>query len=178
MKKYKSAGFVGLLILIIPLCAYSASSPLDINDNGISDNTEQQVILDHDVSLPAGEYFFKDLILKNSATLYAEPDLNSTNTFKGVKINADNISIENGSSISAYGRGYAFGIGLGSPSNLPSDESSGGSYGGAGKNRTATSTYGSATHPVDLGSAGKYYYGRGGGAIHIVVAGELNNSRS
>jgi len=91
----------------------------------------------------------------------------------GVTINASNVTVEAGAQISADGQGYTTGAG---PGGCPSDSYTiGGSYGGQGSGNGGP-TYGSATEPTDLGSAGGGKYGgwsRGGGAIMLNVSGGL-----
>lgn len=157
---------VNVVDVVDPLMIISSS---DLNKNGIVDSTEAEVIVDSSMSLPHGEYNFNNLTITNNATLTLEGDPLSTDSFKGVKINAINITISSGSHISADGQGYSVGPGAGSGS-IPA------SYGGAGGGNTATSTYGSAIKPLDLGSGASGY--RGGGAIRIVVADTLLNDGS
>ena len=143
----------------------------DLNKNGIDDKSEAEVILDANVSLPAGEYFFNNLIIKNNAVLTILGDQKITGTFKGVKINAVNLTIDEGSSISADGQGYDYGGGYGEAASVI--YYAGASYGGVGLDNVSTSTYGSAVYPFDLGSFG---YSKGGGAIQIIVSGTLTNN--
>ena len=126
--------------------------------------------IDKDTILTAGEYNYDNLIITNNATLTLEGNPLSSNSFKGVKINAYNITIDSGATISADGQGYLLGPGT-------SDDSyeNGSSYGGVGGGATAKPVYGSAIEPVDLGSGGVGGH-RGGGAIRLVVSGTLKNN--
>ncbi len=146
-------------------------SPSDLNKNGIPDADEAEVVVDSNIFLPAGEYKFNNLTIASSSTLTLEGDPSSTNVFKGVKIFATNLTITNGSSISADSKGYS--IGPGAPS--ADLYYAGASYGGVGSSNTATSIYGSATTPTDLGSGANGHNSRGGGAIRIVVTDTLAN---
>ncbi|MFA5841283.1 MAG: immunoglobulin-like domain-containing protein [Candidatus Paceibacterota bacterium] len=120
--------------------------------------------IDKDTTLAAGEYNYDNLVITNNAVLTLEGDSLSTNAFKGVKINAINIIIDVGASISADQKGYGPGSGQGTSSG----DSTGASYGGYSVAGDTNSTiYGSATKPTDLGSGGNSY---GGGAVHIVVS--------
>jgi RHS repeat-associated protein len=109
--------------------------------------------------------------------------------FKGVKIDAEILTIEEGSSISANGKGYPAGQGLGA-GNSSAYRGSGGGYGGKGGDGSDSSyrgglPYGSAIAPVDLGSGGggpggtinNIVYictgGPGGGAIKLNISGTL-----
>lgn len=140
----------------------------DLNNNGIVDSTEVEVIVTTSKSLLAGEYNFNNLIITNNATLTLEGAPLSADTFKGVKINAVNVTITLGSRISSDGKGYSSG-----PGTLGPGSDAGASYGGVGGGNTATSTYGSATMPTDLGSGA--WSGKGGGAIILTVSGTLLN---
>ncbi|MFZ2253413.1 MAG: hypothetical protein WAW13_04590 [Minisyncoccia bacterium] len=149
-----------------------ASSPLDLNNNGTLDSEEVEVVVDTNASLPAGEYTFKNLVITNAATLKLERNIDSPDFFKGVKINAENITIDEGAALSAsYELENGANYGYGAPGE--SLYYSGASYGGVGRGNTATSTYGSATKPTDLGSDGYY---KGGGAIWLAVSGTLTNN--
>ena len=146
-----------------------AGAASDLNNNSIDDNIETEVIVNSNQSLEAGEYFFNNLIITNNATLTLQGDPNSNSVFKGVKINAINITIENSALISADRQGYYPLSGPGTPP--PELYTSGASYGGTGWNG---GIYGSAKYPKDLGS-GSPYNGRGGGAIWLVVSGNFLN---
>jgi len=101
----------------------------------------------------------------------------------GSTITAGSVEVDQGSSINADGQGYTGGASA--PGNGPGGGSSGGfggSYGGAGSGNAASTTYGSPLQPVDLGSAGSgwcsygcYSSGAGGGAIRLIVTGNLTN---
>ena len=84
----------------------------------------------------------------------------------GVTVNAAAIQVDAGSSISADGQGY-LGTGCLVPGSGPgggpvncNNSGNGGSYGGlgGGQNQSAMVLYGSASAPVDLGSAGSGGY--------------------
>ena len=108
---------------------------------------------------------------------------------QGVTINAANLQVDAGSTISAAGQGYAgntcAGPGAG-PGGGPlncNNNGNGGSYGGLGAGpNPGTTTYGSAFAPTDLGSGGSGAYGigapggAGGGAIRLVVSGTLTDN--
>ncbi|MDD5152792.1 MAG: DUF5011 domain-containing protein [Candidatus Pacebacteria bacterium] len=144
------------------------TTPTDLNGNGIPDNQEEDVIITSNATLPAGEYNFNNLTITNNAKLTTEGDVNSTEIFKGVKINAINLTITSGASISGDGNGYLAGMGFGAPVSA----GPGASYGGVGYNNSISSTYGSATHPLDLGSGAAR---QGGGAIRLAVSEILQN---
>jgi len=141
----------------------------DLNQNGIADSEEDDVVASSSAWLAAGEYVFNNLIVTNRATITAAGNENSSSTFKGVKIFAKNLTIETGATISADGQGYKTGPGYTLPAGLASDPSA--SYGGSGGGTPRY--YGSAIRPTDLGS-GKG--SRGGGAIQIVVTNVFTNN--
>ncbi|MEO6924917.1 MAG: hypothetical protein ABI142_13910, partial [Bryocella sp.] len=94
----------------------------------------------------------------------------------GITLNAGSVQVDAGSSMTADAQGYVATVGPGAPA---SGAANGGSYGGVGGNQAVSTTYGSATAPVDLGSGGGLYQGTpgaGGGAIHLAVSGSLTNN--
>jgi hypothetical protein len=142
-----------------------ALPPPPLINTTISENT----------TLSAGEYNYDNLVITNKAVLTLQGDPNSINSFKGVKITVVNLTIDNGSSISADGTGYNTNQGPG----VSTEFSVGASYGGFSHGGSISSvTYGSATKPTDLGSGGAYYgIGRGGGgAIYLVVSNTFTNN--
>ena len=99
--------------------------------------------------------------------------VNGTWQGAGVTLNAGSLQVDAGSSINADGQGYISDAGPGATSG------EGGSYGGAGGGGYATSLYGAAAMPVDLGSGGsraQYVGSNGGGAIRLIVSGTLTNN--
>ncbi|MDD5720864.1 MAG: hypothetical protein PHT16_00225 [Candidatus Pacebacteria bacterium] len=144
----------------------------DLNSNGIQDVDEAEVIVNSNVSLPAGEYVFNNLTITNNAVLTLEGDPLSSNDFKGVKINAVNITIDAGSSISADGKGYGANQGPGAGKDVNGYSNPGASYGGISSGNS-DSTYGSATKPIDLGSGGTT---NGGGAVRLIISDNFTNN--
>ena len=127
------------------------------------------------------------MLITNNAVL----TLNSNTSlagFKGVKITADNITVEAGSSISADGTGYGSCAGPGAATRCTGYGGAGAGYGGKGGNSFyndgAGPTYGSAMEPTDLGSGGgdaSFYYfpgSPGGGAIRLIVNNTFQNDGS
>ncbi|MEK7471123.1 MAG: alpha/beta hydrolase [Patescibacteria group bacterium] len=176
MRPQKSILLFSFFVLYFAFCGVFfvpkaiAVSPLDLNGNGINDADEAEVVLSSNISLPAGEYFFNNLTITNNATLILLGDPLSSSAFKGVKINAVNLTINFGASISADNKGYGANQGPGASSN----DSIGASYGGLSNGAaTYSKTYGSATKPTDLGSGGVGY---GGGAMRIVVSDTFTNN--
>ncbi len=145
----------------------------DLNGNSIPDHEEPEVIVSTSQFLDAGEYNFQNLTITNNATLTLKGDSLSPLAFKGVKINAENITVNSGSSISADGQGY----GDDGPGYTPSYTSQiiGASYGGKGGNNTDASVYGSALIPKDLGT-GMSTSSKGGGAIWLNISNTLTNN--
>ena len=146
---------------VIPAMTVATS---DLNGNSIPDSQENDVVINSNTSLPAGEYHFNNLTITNNSQLTLAGDPTVSGAFKGVKIVANNITIDSGSSISADQKGYAQNSGPGTSS----DFSLGASYGGLSYDGANYSiTYGSAAEPIDLGSGGETH---GGGAIRIIVS--------
>ena len=146
-------------------------------------------------TLPAGTYTYGNVWVTNGATLTLQ---GNTTAGTGVVINATNVTVDSGASISADGQGYqgSFGNGIydggGYGTNYYSPiggpgvgdacygyGAQGAAHGGQGGTGSQcplysggmnTNTYGSVTQPVELGSSGGYG-GVGGGAIELVVSG-------
>ena len=129
--------------------------------------------IDENTTLAPGEYNYENLVITNNAILTLEGDQESTNAFKGVKINAVNLTITEGASISADQKGYG-------PENLgpgtSSDPTVGASHGDHTGNPLSAVTYGSAIRPIDLGSGGGAWLHRGGGAIQLIVSDTFTNN--
>ncbi|OGI71464.1 hypothetical protein A3B84_01740 [Candidatus Nomurabacteria bacterium RIFCSPHIGHO2_02_FULL_35_13] len=130
--------------------------------------------IDENTTLASGEYNYDNLIITNNAILTLEGDPLSLDSFKGVKINAVNLTVTEGASISADQKGYDSGQGPGAVEAL-SASSPGASYGGLSYNNPNDATYGSAIEPIDLGSGGASS-NNGGGAIRIVVSDTFTNN--
>lgn len=142
----------------------------DLNNNQIADEDEEEVESNISQFLLPGEYRFNNLIVSGNSILTLKGDPSSPNDFKGVKIYAKNITIENGSSVSADKEGYGqdSGPGRGEERNM------GASYGGIGMGNSEDTTYGSAKKPIDLGSGGAANHS-GGGAMYFVVSDTFRN---
>lgn len=129
--------------------------------------------IDENTELPAGEYFFENVTITNNAILTLLSDKESTTSnFRGVKINATNLTIDSGATITADNTGFTIGPGT------TTENRAGGSYGGKGEWSEEKYIYGSSIYPKDLGSAGAmlYDYYKGGGAIWIEVSDTLINN--
>lgn len=123
----------------------------------------EDLTISSDTIWDPGTYTYDNVLITNGATL----------TFNGaVTLNAQNLTIDSGSSISADAKGYALSQGPGSAKYPPG----GGGYGGGGGGYSGVvpdggSTYGSALTPTELGSGGGW--GAGGGAIKLVISNAL-----
>ena len=124
------------------------------------------LIVESNMTLPAGEYTYNSVMVKSGVTLTLEGDQNATG-FKGVRLLAENITVETGAYISADGQGYGSQQGPGASAN----NRTGGSYGGRGLGASVGPTYGSAVNPSELGSGGGHR--AGGGAIILEVTDTL-----
>jgi hypothetical protein len=128
--------------------------------------------INENTTLTAGEYSYDNLIITNNSVLTLESDPESSLDFKGVKINAVNVTIDAGSSITADKKGFGPGQGPG----ISSKSDIGSSYGGlSDASGDSSVTYGSATMPIDLGSGGTIQ-SYGGGAIYLVVSNIFINN--
>ena len=141
----------------------------DLNMNSIDDSMETEVIVSVSTSLSAGNYKFKSLEIPTGVTLTLKSDPESLNIYKGVKIKADNIKVNQGGFIKSDSEGYAPFKGPGV--SLLIDVGS--SYGGKSIRGLDESIYGSATLPLDLGSGAN---GKGGGAIYLEVKDNFINN--
>lgn len=129
--------------------------------------------IDQNTELPAGEYFFENITVTNNATLTLLANNESvTSDFRGVRINAKNITVDSGATISSDNVGFLLGPGT------MMDNQSGGSYGGKGEYAAEEYVYGSAIYPKDLGSGGaiQNHYYKGGGAIWMEVDDTIINN--
>ena len=147
----------------------------DLDQDGIIDAYDPETIVSVDAELKPGERIFKDLIITNEAKLTLNSDSSLGEGFKGVKIEAENLIVNSGSSLSANEKGYPAGEGFGA-----GNSQTGGGYGGNGANcgsNKGGSSYGDLFQPISLGSGGgspsPVQGGAGGGAIIINVAGTL-----
>jgi DNA uptake protein ComE-like DNA-binding protein len=133
---------------------------LDIEGNSINgtpgaENSVSKTVVSQDTALPAGEYVFQDLVVKNGATLTLEAD-EDIEGFKGVKITADNIIIEQSSLMTAVGQGYSQMVSVGKNYSFPD------SLGSAGRGREIIPG-------LCLAAPG----GPGGGAIILEIENDL-----
>ena len=96
----------------------------EISDGGISDAVDTATIINTNVTLSAGAYVFKNLIITNNAVLTLKSDA-SPDGFKGVCITADNIIVQEGSSLYIDGMGYVTGKDL-AAGVIPTDTVNGG----------------------------------------------------
>ncbi len=130
------------------------------------------LIVDKDTELTSGEYNFNQVIVRNNSTLKLLGQPDGDLEFRGVKIIANNIIVEEGSKISADYEGYFLGPGSVDSKTFPNN---GMSYGGKGGGKESLGLYGSALRPIDLGS-GVDSSNRGGGAIWLEVREKLTNN--
>ncbi len=129
--------------------------------------------IDQNTELPAGEYFFENITVTNNATLTLLADNESvTSDFRGVRINAKNITVDSGATISSDNVGFLLG-----PGTMMNNQS-GGSYGGKGEYANEEYIYGSALYPKEIGSGGSIqsHYYKGGGAIWMEVDDTIINN--
>jgi hypothetical protein len=166
----------------------------DLDKDGILDLFDEETVLDGEIPLDANEYEFKNLKILENSKLILNSD-SSVEGFKGVKINAQNFILEEGSLISADGKGYPTneGPGAGKVGRTGGGSCSGynsisygsgagyggiggkGGYGSCGESVEGGISYGFLEIPLDLGSGGGGENGgRGGGGIIIDVVEKIN----
>jgi len=154
----------------------------DLDNDGIIDEYDPFTEISSDIILPAGEYIFKDLAILQGFNLLAESDV-SLEGFKGVKITADNININDNAGIIADNNGYPSDQGPGVSITSQPGASYGG-FGGRNEGDPKLFIYGDLENPIELGSGalgnpkilGQSPYrpgGAGGGAIILNIQGEL-----
>ncbi len=120
-------------------------------------------------TLAPGVYTYDTLVIKSGATLTVQGDPLLANDFKGVRIEADSIIIEDGARISADQEGYDL-VTRGPGAPAEAEYTKGASHGGLGDSATIGTRYGSAKQPITFGSSNQT---RGGGAIQLVAHDEL-----
>ena len=157
-----SVAAVFLLTLVPAAPAFALTS--DLNQNGISDQNETDVIASTTQTLPAGSYTFHNLTIAGNAVITVQGD-SAASGFKGVQVTADNLTITSSAGISADGQGYTS-DGPGSSTNF-----SGGSYGGVGEGSDTNKTYGSAMQPTEIHDDVKQVF-------HLIVAALSRQSAS
>lgn len=165
--KYKNIFLVFLVVTASVLFYFIYPKAAEDEDITISTNT----------TWAAGTYTYRDITISNNATLTLQGVYTSDTDGTGVIINARNITIESGSTISASGQGYAANAGIGKGTNV-SAYGGGASHANVGGNHAiggggGTILYGSATAPATLGSGGGNG-GAGGGAITLNLSGNLS----
>ena len=165
-KRLRFSLLTTLFVLATFLIPHLTLASTDLNQNEIPDHEEDEVIVSTHQTLEAGEYTFNNLII-DGATLTLEGDMNSEEEFKGVKINAQNLTIKPFSKIEAENQGFnKTGPGYGANSQI------GSSHGGIGGGNTSDTVYGSPTEPKTLGTGNSSR--KGGGAIWLNVSDTLN----
>ena len=98
-------------VFVISVHAAARQSDIDgdgISDGGISDAIDPATIINTNVSLSAGAYVFKNLIITNNSVLTLKSDT-SPDGFNGICITADNIIVQEESSLYIDGMGYVTG---------------------------------------------------------------------
>ncbi|MBU3964576.1 lamin tail domain-containing protein [Patescibacteria group bacterium] len=157
----------------------------DLDNDGIIDEYDPVTEISSDIILPAGEYIFKDLVIIQGFGLFAGSDI-LLEGFKGVKITADNININEDAGIFADNNGYASDQGPGVSIASQTGASHGG-VGGRNEGDPKLFIYGDLEFPIEPGSGAlgnpevprlSPYRpgGAGGGAIVLDVQGELLNN--
>jgi len=146
----------------------------------IEANYGQTLTLNSDFVAGAGALTLTGNVTVNSGTIICKGDNDGTPTNgTGITINAANVTLASGTTISANGQG--FGNSAGPGAGADGTYATGAGHGGKGGEMPAFggSTYGSATAPTALGSGGGYDTsdstngGAGGGAIKLEASGTV-----
>ncbi len=165
-----------------------------LNIQGIlsgSDNivigTDGKIILHAVTSLKETPFTYQSINLIDNGELALIPSINVANDYSDdscFELLVGELSISENGKIIADGYGYSAGTGLGRGTNGPMNLGAGGAgHGGLGANSAGGYSggikYGDIYEPITLGSAGGNVStrlgGSGGGAIHLIVAGDLIN---
>ena len=120
-------------------------------------------------TLAPGTYTYDTLVIKSGATLTVQGDPLLEQAFKGVRIEANNIIVEDGARITADQEGYDL-VTRGPGAPAEAEYTKGASHGGLGDSATIGTRYGSAKQPITFGSSNQT---RGGGAMQLVAHNEL-----
>lgn len=138
----------------------------------------QSLTVTEDIALAPGTYNIPVLLVTNGAILSCQGDTNSTYG-TGVIINASDVMITTGATISVIGQGFWNNAGVGKGQNeTGANGGGGGGYGGAGGNAgggaLGGTTYGTSNAPTALGSGGgngtSELGGWGSGAVKIIAS--------
>ncbi len=168
------------LVFSFLLIAGIAIAQTDLDEDGIPDPEDIEVIISSNILLAAGDYSFQNLIITNNAIVTLNSD-SFLEGFKGVRLNAENLTLVKGTVLTAVGKGYAGGVpdgdGGGAGRGRAPNHAAG--HGGSGGGPAGGEAYGSLTQPFELGSGGGGSSidngGAGGGAIAIFVKDTLRN---
>jgi O-methyltransferase involved in polyketide biosynthesis len=102
------------MFAFVSVHAAARQSDIDVDgssDGGIFDTIDPTTIINTNVTLSAGTYVFKNLIITNNSVLTLKSDT-SPDKFNGLCITVDNITVEEGSSLYISGMGYITGQNL------------------------------------------------------------------
>lgn len=145
-------------------------------------DVNEDIVISTNTTWTAGIYDYQDITITNNATLTLQGTYTDNSDGTGVIINARNITVDAGSSISANEQGYARREGPGAGARDGSFNGAGAGYGGDALNQGAAAggkAYGNPLQPDDLGSGGgsdEVGVGAGGGAIKLNVSDTLDLS--
>ena len=110
-KKLLSTLFFTAVIMstfVFVISVHAAARQSGTDGNGISDAIDHTTVINTNATLSAGAYVFKNLVITNNAVLTLKTDT-SPDGFNGVCITADNIIVQEGSSLYIDGIGYLTG---------------------------------------------------------------------
>jgi sugar-specific transcriptional regulator TrmB len=109
-KKLLSTLFVAIIVaaLVCVSSVHAAARQSDVDRDGVPDAADPETIVSANVTLRAGAYMFKNLTISNNAVLTLTAGT-SPDECRGVCITADNIIVEEGSSLYIDSIGYVTG---------------------------------------------------------------------
>ena len=156
----------------------------DLDQDGLPDETDPETLIAVSQTWEAGSFVFMHLHITNSAQVTLNTDT-SLPGFKGVSIQAQDLTIDNQAALSANGTGYSSDLGPGM-GGLGGYAAGGAGHGGAGGSSIqgvgSGAVYELAVDPFEPGSGGgtaAFYYtpgSAGGGAVRINVSDVLLNN--
>ena len=93
---------------VFVISVHAAARQSDIDGDGISDAIDHTTVINTNVTLSAGAYVFKNLIITNNAVLTLKTDTSPDGSNR-ICITADNIIVQEGPSLYIDGIGYLTG---------------------------------------------------------------------
>ncbi|MBI9051564.1 MAG: Ig-like domain-containing protein [Anaerolineaceae bacterium] len=159
-----------------------------IGADNITIGSGGKLILYASTALKETPHEFQNMTVNENGTVILIPSLNDESNFdddEPIEIMLDTLTIEEGGKISGDGYGYSASDGPGQGTDGRKLKGAGGAgHGGYGGDSSGGISggisYGNEIQPLTLGSGGgnvlSYKGGAGGGGVHLIVDGELENN--